>query len=135
VMIADSVKVRVKLSEGTVRARVLLKGPGAYVGRWLEYGTDPHFISVDPALRGGRTARRTNAQIADGNGDLKATLLINGKPVGTSVYHPGARRHPFMRPASDTQESAAIAAAQSYIHAHVTRRGIVAAAEPEGDEA
>lgn len=135
VLIADSVKVRVRLKGEVVRGRVLLNGPGAYVGRWLEYGTDPHFISVDPQYRNGMTARRINKSIADGNDSLKTSLVINGKPVGATVYHPGARKVPFLRPAVDTLEREALAAAQAYISARATRAGLLAGPAAEEDDA
>lgn len=133
VLIADSVKVRVRERNGLIVARVSLSGPGAYVGRWLEYGTKAHFISVDPGLKLGTTAKRVNTRIADGDADLKATLVINGKPVGTTVYHPGATERPFLRPALDTKQTEAVAAAQAYIDKRVRRSGIIAAAEQEDD--
>lgn len=132
VLIADSVKIRSRKRDGLIVARVLLEGPGAYVGRWLEYGTSPHFISVDPAFAQGITARRVNKRIADGDGDLRATLTINGKPVGATVYHPGARKAPFLRPALDLKGNEAKAAANAYIRSRVTRAGIVGT--DEGDE-
>jgi len=125
VLIADAVKVRGRKRGGLIIARVLLDGPGAYVGRWLEYGTDPHFISVDPAYRDGMTARRINKRVKGGDTALHATLMINGRPVGTTVYHPGAAAHPFLRPALDTKQAEAVAAAQAYIKSRVTRAGIV----------
>lgn len=135
VLIANSVKVQVKLKGEIVRGRILLDGPGAYVGRWLEYGTDPHFISVDPQYRQGMTARRINKSIADGDEGLKASLVINGKPVGTTVFHPGARKAPFLRPAVDTLEREALAAAQAYITARLTRAGISFDGADQGDDA
>ncbi|THG40439.1 HK97 gp10 family phage protein [Sphingomonas olei] len=131
VLIANSVKVQVKLKGEIVRGRILLRGPGAYVGRWLEYGTDPHFISVDPQYRQGMTARRINKRISDGDDGLKATLMINGKPVGTSVWHKGARKVPFLRPAVDTLEREAIAAAQAYIDVRIAKGLIGHNAGPE----
>jgi hypothetical protein len=125
VLIADSVKVKPKKHGTLIIARVLFEGPGAYVGRWLEYGTAPHFISVDPAYRQGMTTRRTNKRIADGDDALKSTLLINGKPVGATVYHPGSKKVPSLRPALDRKQAEAKAAAQSYISARVTRAGII----------
>lgn len=113
--------------------QVTVKGSWARsVGFWLEYGTSPHFISVDPALSGGRTAARVNAVVAGGLSDLKQTLVINGKPVGATVYHPGAQPHPFLRPALDLKQADAIAAAQRFIDARVSRKGIVGTADPEG---
>lgn len=134
VLIADSVKVRAKKHSSLIVARVLLQGPGAYVGRWLEYGTSGHFISVDPAFRQGMTARRTNARIEGGDAGLKSTLIINGKPVGATVYHPGSRKVPFLRPSLDKNQDEAKAAAQSYINARVTRSGIRASASESEDQ-
>lgn len=132
VLIADAVKVRSKKRQGLIVARVLLDGPGAYVGRWLEYGTDPHFITVDDGMRQGLTTRRINRRIKDGDGALHATLVINGKPVGASVYHPGATAHPFLRPALDVTRAEALTAAQTYINSRVSRAGIIG--NDEGDE-
>lgn len=127
VRIADSVKVKVRRKDGQIRARIMLDGPGAYVGRWLEYGTDPHLISVSDEVRGGRTVARINTLAKEGS------LIIGGQFVGQSVFHPGAQAKPFMRPALDTREAEAIAAAQSYINARGTRAGIAAAPTPEVD--
>lgn len=132
VLIADSVKVRGRKRDGLLIARVLLDGPGAYVGRWLEYGTDPHFISVDPAYRQGMTARRINERVSKGDSALHSSLFINGKAVGATVYHPGAAAHPFLRPAYDMKLTAARAAAQAYIQSRVSRAGIIGT--DEGDD-
>lgn len=131
VLIADSVKVRSRKRDGLVIARVLLDGPGAYVGRWLEYGTSPHFISVDPNYRQGMTAKRINTRVSDGDTALHSTLMINGKPVGATVHHPGGRKAPFLHPAFDLNEAQAKAAAQAYILSRVSRAGIVGT--DEGD--
>lgn len=127
VLIASSVKVKVRRKDGQIRARIMLEGPGAYVGRWLEYGTDPHFISVSDTARAGRTVTRINTLAREGS------LVIGGQFVGQSVFHPGAQAKPFLRPALDLNEAEAIAAAQSYITARGTRAGIVAAQTPEVD--
>jgi len=85
---------------------------------WLEYGTAPHLISVDDSQRQGLSVRRVNDRVNAGS------LVINGNFVGTTVHHPGARPHPFMRPALDTKEGEARAAAQSYINSRISRSGI-----------
>ena len=122
----DTVKVATKIEPGRIVARVQVKGPGSYIGPWLEYGTSPHFISVDDSVRGGMSVGRINKKAAEGS------LVINGHFVGATVWHPGARPHPFLRPALDTKQAEAIAAAQAYINTHVTRAGIIGA--EEGDE-
>ncbi|MCZ4341518.1 HK97 gp10 family phage protein [Sphingomonadaceae bacterium G21617-S1] len=99
-----SIKTSSKVEPGIVSAKVETKGKGAYLAPWLEYGTEEHFISVDETQSGGRTARRVNRLVKEGS------LVINGKFVGKTVHHRGADPFPFMRPAADTREQAAIEA-------------------------
>lgn len=87
------------------------------VGVWLEWGTAPHFISVDDKQREGRSVRTINERGKNG------TLAINGQPIGATVFHPGAQGHPFLRPALDTKEAEAIRAAQEYITTRLKRSG------------
>jgi hypothetical protein len=137
--VAASLKVRTKAEPGLVVARIKPdpKMPGAFRATWIEYGTDPHFITVDQAASGGRTARRINyldaKAGAEGRAGPGATLVINGKPVGTTVLHPGARPFPFLRPALDTKRAAAVTAAQAYVDKHVTRSGIAPVPDAEED--
>lgn len=127
VLIADAIKVVTKNEPGRVIAKVQVKGPGAYVAPWLEYGTAPHFISVDDAQREGRSVNRINRLEKEGS------LVIGGKFVGKTVHHPGARPHPFLRPALDTKRAEAIRAAQEHINARIGHNGGPLLAD-EGDE-
>ncbi|WP_288935067.1 HK97 gp10 family phage protein [uncultured Sphingomonas sp.] len=119
----DIVVAKVTVKEGWPRS----------LGAWLEYGTSAHFISVDPAHAGGRTAQRINnldtEAAKEGRDGPGRTLIINGKPVGTTVWHPGATEHPWLRPARDVKAREAFDAAQSFITAGVRR----ASAVPEGE--
>ncbi len=125
--VAGAIKVATRREEGRVIASVQVKGPGAYLAPWEEYGTAPHFISVDDSQRGGLSVRKINDQAKTGS------LVIGGQFVGKTVYHPGAQPHPFLRPALDTKESEAMAAARGYIAARVGPAGITGT--DEGDEA
>lgn len=116
--VRESIKVRVTTKEGSVSARILTKGKGAYIAPWLEYGTSEHFISVDASQRGGMSVGRINSKAKEGS------LLINGQFVGSTVLHPGARPHPFLRPALDLKTEAAVAAAQGYINSKIGPTGI-----------
>ena len=136
----DAIAVTTRATASGVTAKVTVKkGYGRSVGFWLEYGTSPHFISVDPAQRAGTSAGRVNRldkrAAAEGRSGPGKTLVINGKLVGATVLHPGARKQPFLRPALDIKKVEATAAAQSYINARVKPSGIVVDAESEGDEA
>jgi len=121
--VTAAIKVAVKAEDGRVVAKVQVKGPGAYIAPWLEYGTEPHFISVDDGQRGGISVNRINKKSKEG------ALVIGGQFVGATVHHPGARAHPFLRVSLDVKEAEALAAAQSYISARVTRAGITGTAE------
>lgn len=117
--VRGSIKVAVAAEEeGRIIAKIQTKGPGAYIAPWEEYGTAPHYISVDESQRRGMSVKRINKGVKEGS------LVINGKFVGTTVHHPGARPHPFLRPALDTKEGEAIQAAQEYINARVKPSGI-----------
>lgn len=126
--VSQAIKVATKREPGQIIAKVQVKGPGSYIAPWLEYGTEAHFISVDDSQRGGMSIGRINRETKAGS------LVIGGNFVGSTVFHPGARPYPFLRPALDTKEREAIAAAQSYINARVSRRGISGAAEADGDD-
>jgi hypothetical protein len=144
-VIADEAKVRAPSDDvrndivtkstsepGQIVVRVTVKpGWGRSVGIWAEYGTAPHFITVDESQRRGRGIGRVNTQLREAQGD--ASLVIGGQFVGKTVFHPGARAIPFMRPALDTKEAEAVAAARTYIAARVRPSGVVGASN--GDDA
>ena len=129
--VRDAIKVAVRKPEpGRVIALVQVRGPGAFIAPWEEYGTSAHFISVDDSQRGGMSVGRINRLAKDPYSNH--SLVIGGNFVGKTVLHPGARAHPFLRPALDIKEAAAIAAAQGYINSRVTPAGIVGG--PEGED-
>jgi len=116
--VRNGIKVNTSADDNRAVARVRVKGKGAYKAPWLEYGTSKHFISVDDSQRGGLGIRKINDEVKAGS------LVIAGQFVGKTVEHPGARPHPFMRPALDAKESEAIKSAQTYIDKRVRRSGI-----------
>jgi hypothetical protein len=130
--VRENLRTRTKAEDGQIRVTIDVKpGWGRSVGTWLEWGTSPHFISVDDRQRAGRSVGRINRQLRDAGGDH--SLVINGQFVGATVFHPGARPHPAFRPALDAKEAEAIAAAQGYINAHVGPAGIRGGEEGNGE--
>lgn len=128
----EAITTRSKAEPGRITVVVTVKpGFGRSLGYWSEYGTSPHFISVDDGQRGGRGIGRINQQLKDNGGD--ASLVIGDRFVGSTIFHPGAQAHPFLRPALDLKRSEAIAAAQSHINSRIRGGKIVGAPEPEGD--
>lgn len=120
--VRENIRMRTQASDDQIKVRIDVKpGWARSVGTWLEWGTSPHFISVDDSQRQGRSVNRIN-QLSAEHG---ASLVIGGKFVGKTVFHPGARAHPAFRPAIDTKEAEAIAAAQAHINARVKRSGII----------
>jgi hypothetical protein len=116
----DDIVTKVERYDEQIRVTIDVKpGWGRSLGIWAEYGTVGHYISVDASQAAGRTTRRINTLAKTG------TLVINGKPVGSTVWHPGARQAPFLRPALDMKLPEAIRAAQAYINEHI-RSGAVA---------
>lgn len=104
-MLYRSLKVSTNSKRGRVTARLKVGGrlaPHAYL---VEFGTRPHKI----------TAR-------NGGG-----LTVGGNVV-REVDHPGARPHPFMRPALDARSSQAVAAVAAKVRERLTLAGINAPA-------
>lgn len=132
--VRDNLRTRMRREDGRVVVTIdIPPGWARSVGIWLEWGTAPHLISVDPSQSGGRSAGRIN-RLAKEKGVPHQSLVIGGKFVGSTVWHPGARPHPAFRPAMDKREAEAIAAAQAYINTRVARGIDAAPAAPdEGD--
>ncbi|WP_416463966.1 HK97 gp10 family phage protein [Sphingomonas sp. VDB2] len=128
--VSDKIKVRTKREDGKIIARVQVLMGNYNLPLWLEYGTDPHFISVSDSQRRGQGIRRINSKVREEGGN--ASLVIGGNFVGETVFHPGARAHPFLRPALDMEEADAIRAAQAFISARVMPSGITGS--DQGDE-
>lgn len=130
--VREDVRMRTQVVGDQIKTTVDLKpGWGRSVGNWLEWGTDGHFISVADEQRRGRSTGRINQQVRAAGGD--ASLVIGGKFVGKTVWHPGARPHPVFRPAQDLKQADAIAAAQAHINARVKRSGIATGDEGEDE--
>jgi HK97 gp10 family phage protein len=120
--ISEDVRKSIKISsrahdDGRVVAKVKTAGKGAFMAPWLEFGTSEHYISVDDSQRQGMSIGRINRKAKEG------VLVINGEPVGKTVLHPGARPHPFLRPALDLKGDEAIRAAQAHIDKRLAKEG------------
>jgi len=126
--ITEALALSTRSEPGRIVVKVSVKGQWPRsLATWAEYGTDPHFITVDDSQREGKSVRRINET---GGGALR----IGGKFVGKTVHHPGAKANPFMRPSLDLSAAAARAAMQTYVNARVTRGGIIGSDEPEGTD-
>lgn len=105
----DSVRVSTRSKRGTVYASLKVGNKKAWYARLVEFGTRPHKITPK-----------------------KAGALTIGGALAVSVDHPGAKPHPFVRPAFDSRAGRAIAAVAAKIRARLTKEGINAPA-PESE--
>lgn len=113
--VRDALRTTSKTADGRITVKIDLEpGWGRSVGIWMEYGTAPHFISVDESQRQGRSITTINRRVGDNDGN--GSLVIGGKFVGKTVFHPGAQAHPAFRPALDSKRDEALAAAQAYVN-------------------
>jgi hypothetical protein len=93
---------------------VKTQGKHGHIAHWIEYGTASYYVGPGKSVGGAY-------KITAGENHY---LFFGGNFV-KQIVHPGIRPHPFVRPAFDSQASAAILAAANYIKARLaTKHGI-----------
>jgi HK97 gp10 family phage protein len=103
----DSVRVSTRAAAGgkitaTVKVGgVNKKGADVFYVHFVEYGTRPHLIKPS-----------------------KKRMLELGGKFARIVSHPGAKPHPFVRPAFDAKSQAAVEAAAEKVRSRLTAQGI-----------
>ncbi len=123
--LARALKVSTSLRNGIVKSVLAAQGFEGYKAMWVEYGTNPHLISVQAEERG------INARLSTKRGKVvrnsmstvnRSSLQIGGQFVGPTVFHPGARPFPFMRPALDETSRQALVAVGNYIKTRLSSK-------------
>lgn len=120
---ARGLKVFTSARTGIVKSYVRATGLHFSVAHWLEYSTKGHWIKVPEAekpinwQRGRNFGRRVSMRTIN---RIHHSLKIGLRFIGPTVWHPGARAYPFLRPALDGQGQAAVLAAADYIKARLT---------------
>lgn len=100
-----AINVQTNVINGTVIAKIRMKGKHTYIGIFMEYGVKPHMISV------GKVKRRKGEATAS----ARLAMKIGDDFVGRSVLHPGVTAKAFLRPAMDARANDAVAAIGEYI--------------------
>lgn len=121
----DSLRITDSVRKGNKAQVYAAVKTDAFYARFVEFGTESHLIKVSDKPR--RMTRRGMKQysMTTINKMVKnGSLLIGGNLVGPVVSHPGAKPHPFMRPALDAQANAAVTAAGEYIKKRLTKKGL-----------
>lgn len=126
--LAKGLKIYTQLKKGVVKCVLAARGPSGYVSMYLEYGTRPHLIKVQEeekninyrrSVKLGKLVRESMTTIN------RRSLEIGRSFVGPVVEHPGAKPHPFLRPALDSEGQNAVLRAADYIRARLlTKHGI-----------
>lgn len=96
-----SIRVTTRTRRGTVYASVKAGGKRAPHWHWIEFGTAAHKIKPK-----------------------KQQALSFGGAVAREVDHPGGKPKPYMRPAFDSGQRAALAAVAAKIRERLTLEGI-----------
>lgn len=100
-MLKRSLKVTTNTKRGRVTAKLKVGGKLAPHAHLVEFGTKPH--KIKPKRAGG--------------------LTVAGNVVA-EVDHPGAKPHPFMRPAFDSKSTDAVSAVAGKVRERLTAEGI-----------
>lgn len=103
---------------GWVNAKLVVGSKEAFYAHMLEFGTAAHFISIKEDAKPKRQTRRGERKYGYRtiNKMVKRGSLVIGKHfVGQSVSHPGSSPKPFIRPAFDESQQAAIEAFAEYV--------------------
>lgn len=127
----NSVRVSVRLLRGRVMAtvkvggrskekevirlpngRLKIKYVSPFYAKWVEFGTARHAIKATTAKG---LVLRSNSRASSGFANRWMVTVLD------SVEHPGAKARPFMRPAFDGKNSAALDAVADYIRARLPR--------------
>lgn len=128
--LARSLRVSSVARGGKVTARVVAGGRTrlgeVLYAMWVEYGTQPHYISVresDKPVNPRLSARSGNIVRASMRTINRGALRF-GNTFADAVHHPGSRPRPFMRPALDSSHGEAIKAVAEYVKTRLTDAGI-----------
>lgn len=100
----------------TPSGRTSVKYSNAYYAHMVEYGTRAHYLKSQKTKAWRLVA---NKQASSG---FAKRLVVTGE---TGAMHPGARPHPYMRPALDNRAGDALVAAGEYLKKRLaTKEGL-----------
>lgn len=126
--LAAGLRVSVRARQGKITARIVASGGKRSENKpiWVEFGTRPHFISVTESDRpiNPKASSRAGHVVRVAISTINKHLRIGTRFVGPSVFHPGAKRSPFLRPAMDAKATEALIAVGEYIKKRLTKEGI-----------
>lgn len=108
-----SLKIKTRLVKGAPVAGLGAGDSKAFYARFVEFGTGGNYTGTGKS-GGPYTIKSKNG---------KPLFVNNGVPV-YQVTHPGAKAQPFMRPAFDAGNRAALESFSAYIRKRLTKEGI-----------
>ena len=116
-----SARITTRARRGEVTASVKVGDKNVYYANMVEFGTRAHLISVQESEKGvnKKTGKALSMRTINKN-----VLKIGNTFVGPTVEHPGAKPHPFMRPAAEAGFQAAVEAVQAHVRKRLTKEGL-----------
>lgn len=96
-----SIRLSARLAGGSVIAKVIAGNKKAFYAHMVEFGTAAHWIKP-----------------------VDAKALYFGGQAHKAVYHPGARKNPFMRITFDAHSRDAVVQVGEYVRSRLTKEGI-----------
>jgi HK97 gp10 family phage protein len=106
---------------GWVRMHLVAGSKKAYNAHWVEYGTASHYTGTGKTVGKPYIIKAKDGQGKELKNKLKRhALRIGAKMVG-QVTHPGIKPQPFMRPAFDRAQGAALDATVQYIRTRLPK--------------
>ncbi len=111
----ESLKIKTKLNKGRPIAALTVGNKKAWYAHLVEFGTGSFYTGKGKSVGGPYKIKGKNGG---------ALLLPGGGAPIKSVTHPGSRAQPFMRPAFDAGNSAALQKFIATIRSRLTKQGI-----------
>ena len=128
----QSARITTRVRKGEVTASVKVGDKNVYYANMVEFGTRPHLISVQDSEKG---VNKKTGKVLSMRTINKNVMKIGNTFVGPTVRHPGARPHPFMRPAADAGFEAAVNAVQAHVRKRLSKEGLTVPEAVPPDEA
>jgi HK97 gp10 family phage protein len=123
--LAAGLKIYTILKNGVVKSVLAARGSEGYRAMWLEFGTKPHFIKVQEEEKkfNIRRSAKLGVLVRESMTTInRRALQIGSNFVGPVVHHPGAKPHPFLRPALDSEAQNCVLRAGEYIKARLLKK-------------
>jgi len=120
----DSIRIRFRpksQKKGYVRMHVVVGNKKAWYSHLIEYGTASFYEGKGKSVRKPYIIRAKDSSGAELGTGLKRRALKIGATMVDQVMHPGIKPKPFVRPAYDESQDAALKAVAAYMRNRIPK--------------